>query len=457
MNKSLIIAVSLLFVCVVQGAGDDAYRTFTSTDGRSMRARIMEYNRASNELRIEQPEGRKIWLSPGVFDQCDHAYIREWIEADRILSSRSLRISLEKKTITTSFDKTLIYHEIELINRSGAPLDGVKIEYRYFITVSKDQGEMENPKRLVSGRLRVKQLENGRSQMLKTSRAPEYEVFGPKTYATLVDKYGAAYKQEIAGKRIGCCEVEGVWIRLYGPLVDGQPTYRDMCDPEDLPASVEWDEERVPLKDDFSFWDEPQPDKNVMSLVDVKKRGRAESYKQFCNWMELVYEQFRMELSLAEKCEVNEGVKFFYDSFHDRSGGKALYMGAQCTRGKLLSEAVYWCEIALEQSDDENQNRARQKLIRLYACSGDPQVQNGGKAVKYARIELAKDEKDPDLMDLMARAYAANDQYDLAVKIQKKAISRVEKTKGGRLKKYKERLELYQSGKPYVEADLRSL
>jgi hypothetical protein len=60
MKKSLVIAMSLLLVSVVQGAGDDDSRTFTSTDGRTMEARILEYDSGRNLLKIERADGKKL-------------------------------------------------------------------------------------------------------------------------------------------------------------------------------------------------------------------------------------------------------------------------------------------------------------------------------------------------------------------------------------------------------------
>lgn len=61
-------------------------------------------------------------------------------------------------------------------------------------------------------------------------------------------------------------------------------------------------------------------------------------------------------------------------------------------------------------------------------------------------------EKDYSMMEILARAYARDRQFKMAIRTQKKAIERWQKLTGykGDYKTYKERLELYKSGKPFT-------
>ena len=460
MRKIIWLGSILLAACFAQAGVTEDYRTFTSADGRTMRARIAEYNRTKNELKIEKPGGGTAWVSPGIFAECDRSYIREWIEADRILSPQSLKLSLEEKSITGSKGEKIIHYEVSVRNRSGADFDNVRIEYRFFLELTSARYDVTRPKRLVSGVLKTGSLADGREKTVRTGNAIDFEQLTSTHKTTYTDANGIARQSTTGGDSLGRCEVKGIWIRIQGPDVDGKPTYRDVCDPENLSSIVDWDDdERVPMEENFSFFDASKPDKDILSLEEVKKRGKAGSKQEYWEWMKLVYEQFRQDLSPAEMRQLEAGVRFFYNSDYDERGGDAAAIASHCKRYGLLTEAAYWYEIALKKTDDEDLSGIRMSLARIYSCAQDAKLRNGPKAVEYAAFAFEKDKKNERMMDLMARAYAANGQFDLAVKMQKQAVERYKRQRHAKDDNptyiaYKKRLELYQNGKPYIETDM---
>ncbi|MBN2162980.1 MAG: hypothetical protein JXR25_00510 [Pontiellaceae bacterium] len=472
-NRCLWVVMSLLGAGVAYGADDGGYRTFTGKDGRTLRARITEYNRAKNEIRIERPAGKTVWVSPGIFAECDHAYISEWIEADRFLSPRSLNLNLDKKSSTGSQGKEIIHYEISLRNSSGRDMENVQIEYRYFLQLSSSRFSISKPKRMISGVVKAGSLDDGRTATVRTATAIDFEEFTKEYTSTYNDQYGVSHETKSKAESVGHCEVQGIWIRIQGPDVDGKPTYRELCHPESLSAAVRWnDEERVPMEEDFTFWKSSQPDKNIMSLEEIRKRGKAKDEAEYKEWMMLVEEQLRLEPGKEEMSTLESGFRVFYEPSYDEYGSQASVVGFNCLRRGLYSEAVYWLEIQLKSLCSANPpanlakhfspGPVRQKLANIYACGDDASVRNGAKAVSYAKTELDNDEKNENLMDLMARAYAANGQFDLAVKMQKNAIDRYQRTRGKQetdrtLIAYNKRLELYESGTAYVETDARNL
>jgi hypothetical protein len=372
-----------------------------------------------------------------------------------VLSPQSLVVSLKKNTRALSKSAESIYYEFTLRNCSDEPLKGMKIEYRYFIELSSNRVELNNPKRVISGKLRVKLLDAGRTQKLRTKPVRDFEEVPNNGDNKFYDsETGNEYK--IINNSAGRCRVTGIWIRIHGPAVDGKPTYRDFSDPEDLVSTQAWSEERIPLEEDFSFYDPVKPDKGIMPLDEVRNRGRAETSKEYHQWMRLVYDQFLLELSRKEVRELIDGVRFFYDSEYDSKGGGAALIGRKCMERKWFEDAVYWYEMSIAGGCKASRHGAHKQLIRLYASYEDASFRNGPKSVEYAELLLEEDKDNPWVLDLLARAYAANGQFNLAVKTQKFAIERFERAVGrGRSEyaEFRQRLVLYGNGELYLETD----
>ncbi|MDF7801046.1 hypothetical protein P4C99_16335 [Pontiellaceae bacterium B1224] len=472
MNQRFVAAALVLCVGLAQGAMYDEYRMLTSKDGRSIEAKLLAFNPDKNQVQVEPSGGKKLWVPVAAFSDETQTYIQEWTEADKILSPRSLLVSIEKTTGHKSEYKESFCYKIDLRNQSGGVLDDVKIEYRFFIHLYSDRFEIANPERVISGQLKLDRLDHLKEKTLETRYVLEFEEFPNnqsefKHYDMNGNEFTTKYKSH------GRCVVEGIWIRIHGPSVDGEPTYRDICDPEHILYSVKWDEKRPPLGKRFTFTDFGKPDKDVMSLDEVQERGKPKDRREYSDWKDLVYDQMELKLSREEQQELLRGLMFFYNTDYETSANTAARIGSACKKIEWLEEAAKWYEIALEKEkvthEGEKEYKGsgrylaagvyRRALINLYACSIDPAVRNGPKAVEYAGILLEYDSQDPRLLDLLARAYAANNEFELAVKTQRYAIRECADSSKTRhdLPKYKERMELYQKGQPYLQkqADIR--
>jgi tetratricopeptide (TPR) repeat protein len=96
---------------------------------------------------------------------------------------------------------------------------------------------------------------------------------------------------------------------------------------------------------------------------------------------------------------------------------------------------------------------AMNRLAWIYATCPNPKLINGKKAVELATeaCELT-DWSNNYFIDTLAASCAANADFDSAVKWQRKAIQLLPDNNTRLQDSYKERLMLYESGKPYIEA-----
>ncbi|MCK4564637.1 MAG: sel1 repeat family protein [Verrucomicrobia bacterium] len=110
--------------------------------------------------------------------------------------------------------------------------------------------------------------------------------------------------------------------------------------------------------------------------------------------------------------------------------------------------AITW----LERAHASGLRGATKYLIRLYACSADPDVWNGDKAVEYATVLVEENSTDHVAHSLLACAQARSGQFIAAIKSMKKAqeLLRASQPKNNSLKKrYEQQYHLFNHGEPW--------
>ena len=102
---------------------------------------------------------------------------------------------------------------------------------------------------------------------------------------------------------------------------------------------------------------------------------------------------------------------------------------------------------------DPDSVEALNSMAWILATDHDAKIRNSSEAVRFAKkaCELTSHER-PDLVDTLAAAFAADGDFDQAVTIQERALRSARETQYDDLiKELQERLDLYKSGKPYIE------
>ncbi|MDF7798030.1 tetratricopeptide repeat protein [Pontiellaceae bacterium B1224] len=420
-------------------AEEPGFRAFTAKDGRTLEARIVEYDAKRGRIQIERRGAGKVWVTPDVFGEADQAYIKEWIAASAFLADTSLRVSMDKQ-ITDRFgskkdlrEGNRVLYEVSVKNNSQQALEGSRVEYRYFL---KRVAEDDRPEgaRTISGSLELAAIEPTRTVKLKTSPADVVERYSKTVVYNTVN--GVTTTDTTINDEWKD-ELQGIWIRIYGPDVGGTPLFRDFTEPDDLIEEVEWGEA-----------DSPYVEK-------MKVRGWAVSGPEYSTWLEEAFAEVKEAPDEERAREIAEAFEAFYDPEHKWSS--------------LLATAFYYkefdeqCVLCADMILESKENSSvRVMLVDLLSSSPSPAVQNGERAVEHA-LALSEESSPNDVavLDLLARAYARNGQFALAQKTQEQAIESLKRTPERRRKRYlesfKSRLKLYANGQPYTrgEQDVR--
>lgn len=238
--KKTIAGVLFCFLTGMAVAQESGYRTFKAMDGRSVYARIVAFDAVKGRIQFERTGGKRIWVEPDLFSGDDQAYIRRWIAADRILSRQYLRISIKKEHLGTTGSKKsnkvsekVCFH-VTLDNRSKSPIDQLKIEYRYFIH-SVGSGKRDDKERSIAGSVSVEALAPKQRRQINT------KIISLDTeYITITEYSSYSNTPSTSLNKVREDELRGIWIKIYGPLVDGVPSVRDVSYPEDLKEKVQW-------------------------------------------------------------------------------------------------------------------------------------------------------------------------------------------------------------------------
>lgn len=237
------VALLLGLLAAGSGSGEEGFRIFTSADGRSIEARITEYNAVRNKLRIERRDKGSAWVAPDVFCKEDREYIKQWISASLFLAESNLKVSLKKTKIANFGSKKShketnnIGFEVKLQNRSKEPVNISGIEYRYYVRTVRT-GAGKDSERSEEGRLNAGTLKASQTQVLTTSSLSLYTTYREQVETTQSYSGGVSIDRSIV--KVSEDELRGIWIRIYGPKVDGRRLFRDVTYPKNLREKAAW-------------------------------------------------------------------------------------------------------------------------------------------------------------------------------------------------------------------------
>lgn len=259
--KKWILGIGCLLVAMTVLAEEQVFRAFTSKDGRSIEARIIEYNPSRNQLRIERRGKGSSWVGGDVFSEKDREYIKQWISASTFLSERNLRVSLQKKkgtastrgrrtsggTILGESEIQKLYFEIKIRNSSAGPIEKLNIEYCYYVKIKgtggrssirrKSLGLEDDLIRIEAGSFITGVLGDGNEKIYRSKRLFLETQYTKKNDndENIINAPSTTYMEKISEE-----EFCGIWIRIYGPKVEGIALCRDLTYPRNLSDNYYW-------------------------------------------------------------------------------------------------------------------------------------------------------------------------------------------------------------------------
>ena len=135
------------FVAIAAEAAVGEYRTFHDSQGREIKARLLQFNPQTDEVKI-QLSNRKIRTTPiSVFAAADQDAIRNWHISEVVFSEKNLMVTINKKAEgserrrgetdgwtpkKTGIRVEEVGYELKLENRNKMALKGMKAEYRIY-------------------------------------------------------------------------------------------------------------------------------------------------------------------------------------------------------------------------------------------------------------------------------------------------------------------------------------
>lgn len=384
--------------------GKGTLHTFTTPDGRSLEAAILQYDARKGKIQIERADGKKLWTLPSVFIEKDQAYVQQWIVADQFMSPIKFKIKGQpQKDTSVSFrtvggdqvksgEKTSIVYELSLANRGGIAFRDIRIEYRAFIKCAGYEGR-EDSSRIDGGKLTLDKIPSGET---KSCTLPPIGIATTFRVQTDYDSYsGTSTSYEI---KIHQENLKGFWVKVYGPSVDGKPSVREWCYPSDT-------------MEDFA-WQAVSDSSATASAQTADSRQAAATRRNTLG----------IGPGTLAKEDPEEALKLMKAEYAKRADPEiAKNIGYTCLwylKPADIESGLEW----LKKSAADDCESACQLLTGFYSTYyGHKNRLDVEQAVKYGQQALSLKEDDMPHMT-MALAYARDGQFDKAVEHQEKAI-----------------------------------
>lgn len=496
--KRVLLGVACLIIAMSMFAegsvADDGCHTFTSSDGRTIQAKIIEFDSSRNKVRIKRDNGKLVWVPIDAFSENDQTYVREWHISTILFSNSNLAVAIDKKTGNSdSYHKVLdgwqshypgikyndVTYSIKIDNRSNIPLGNLSVDYRIYYQSKRKEKIGESELRDTSDghkgwfSIDSSNYEKTIVPFFKSGNFVITELAKQKSFTTLTDKVrlrkGTEAKYGNVQGRFRSYqvreiddEVMGLILRISAPLPSGGWARKEYSYPSDLMESitVDWD-----LNMDGGS-SAKALEEMAMAAVDTGQFDKAVDYmRQAVDSEGTVVIQYGEE---AYKYAIGKGVeqdyrkafKLYLKAYASNSSNAsgAIWIGGFYRDGNGVERdhgrAISWYQRAIERGHSAGYVH----LINLYLSTDDPAHRNAAKAVKYADqlhdIVIDDPRRHNELIPV-AKAYAQVDRFDDAVRLQQQVIksfvNREKPVPSRLLEECMQQLEAYKRHeKPYV-------
>jgi tetratricopeptide (TPR) repeat protein len=422
----------LIYGSLAGALPEKPYHPFTLKDGRNIDARILAFDSKAGKINMERHNLKKGWVSPDIFSENSQKYIQEWVTADNFLSSNVI-ISTEKKS-----ENGKKYFNVFMENQTHSSLSNITIVCHIYEKSYGVRGRAAHYRCCEEVEFLIHEIQTGEKVVQTTSPRLAGRSYSKEKIEILYVGSGEIESETVKTK-ISDTRIEGIWIKAFGPSLNGEPAVKEFCEPNDLRNRVTW-----------AYYSDEKDCPKPPTLDFIKRRGKASSQEEFEAWFrELRNITSHSKVTAEQVAKASDGMALFYEAKYDRSVGCANYFAHYCNDHGLLQHEVNWLEkISNSVYAKESQVcDANTKLAELYTSSPKSPIYNTSKAIKFAERALKMDRNDYKLLNNLARTYALDGQFEQAVNNQKKALSRLPEHLKEREyygKAYRTRLMLYQ-------------
>jgi hypothetical protein len=241
--------ILLLMVLATGVQAEKQYRDFTDTQGRTIRGRILSYNKARGEVHLERDNGRTAKVPATIFSEVDREYIEKWNNESGVRSTSRFRVSCNRRAVknwqeimkgtinytdgSKEHDQVVgkkdfeeVNYEIEFANRNSYPITDLVLEYCiYYEQEALVKNEPEAQQGILFGSIPIEKLDASEKKTVTTDSAV---VFKEETNASFLNS------------RLLRGDVTGIWTRLYLQTGEEKTLVREEALPDSLPKSRQW-------------------------------------------------------------------------------------------------------------------------------------------------------------------------------------------------------------------------
>jgi hypothetical protein len=267
--KSLI---GIILLVSFQAVAQTTYRTFTSTDGRALKAVIIDFNEPKDEVTIQREDGKKISVKPAAFSEQDQAYIQNWYAAKVFMSENKFQLKLnDKKGETTkknhevdyseqnsgrgsgrgmqivAVDQTTVYDlNLTLKNTSTAELKNMMLEYRMYYEQQKAEIDEEANESRPNDDESIPDRHMAVDEQKVKEGSARLKPAEPGSERTITPGNIKLLKRTATGRGYGDkinldSKLIGAWARLTMKGPDGETLTRDVATSSTIMKKFPWD------------------------------------------------------------------------------------------------------------------------------------------------------------------------------------------------------------------------
>lgn len=278
--KQLWIVLALFAGCCW---ADDAneYHTFTSSDGRTVDAKIVSYDNQSGKVVLERENRKTFSVNSSNFSEKDQLFIKSWDTLQEFSNPTKFKIDIKRNELTTekkdiekeidadnddyggggrrggggdsgpsivASDKITEYNYIlELTNKTGLPVDNLTMEYRIFYEQEKtvkippkrerkpdekeqvsDYESQEELLRLESQE-KIKRIEAGETVKISTGKVKITKRSTNRPFPGITPLKG---------------ELRGAWVKIIAKTPVGATAIREIALPPGIVKKEKWASEK---------------------------------------------------------------------------------------------------------------------------------------------------------------------------------------------------------------------